>query len=264
MTFGKRDNLDLAGALLARILDDEMPVGSDPWGLKGDKKMGTTATDNGGGSFALVPEDNHLARCVRVIDLGTQPGSQMYPTPKHKVLLAWELPEVRHDYGGEDVPALLFKRYTLSLHENAELCKHLESWRGRAFSDEEKQGFDIAKLLGVPCQIQVVHSDNGKYANIKSISKMHPRLLETMPPAYHPLVHYEIESGENEVFRSFSDNLKATITSAPEWPGSRDDAWGNDAPPPDDSDIPFLLNTCEQPSALDASEPTRRERWVKW
>jgi len=238
MTRGTRDNLDLAGALLARILDDEMPVGDDPWGLKGDKKMGTTATDSGGGSFAPAPEGNHMARCVRVIDLGTQPGSAKYPNPKHKILIAWELPEVCEEYEGVMTPRLVMSRYTLSLHENSTLRPHLESWRGRAFTPEELKGFDIAKVLGVPCQVQIVHSDDGKYANVKTISALHPKLRAQMPEAFHELLHYEIEQGENDVFDGFSDNLKATIRAAEEWRGTPNDSWG-DAPPPDDSDIPF-------------------------
>lgn len=202
--------------------------------------MGTTATDSGGGSFTPAKEGNWKARCVRVIDLGTQPGSQQWPNPKHKVLIAWELPEQMEDYEGKETPRLVMSRYTLSLHENSALRPVLEGWRGKAFTSEELKGFDIAKVLGVPCQLQIVHSDDGKYANVKTVSALHPELRQTMPPAFHELVHYQIEDGESDVFANFSDNLKATIRGAEEWRGEPNQPWSDgDAPPPGDSDIPF-------------------------
>lgn len=202
--------------------------------------MGTTATDSGGGSWELVPEGAHAARCNQVIDLGTQPGSAQFPNPRHKVLIGWELPEVTREFEGKTVPRLIWSRYTLSLHENATLCKHLEAWRNRKFTPEEKKGFQISKLLGVPCQLQVMHSADGRYSNVMAVTALHPQLRDTLPAAYHGTIHYEIEDGESKVFENFSDNLKATIRQAPEWPGSRDESWG-DAPPPhgDDDDIPF-------------------------
>src|SRR6185312_6528886 len=45
----------------------------------------------------------------------------------------------------------------------------LESWRGKKFNDAEAEEFDIASVLGKPCQIQVMHTEDGKYANIENI-----------------------------------------------------------------------------------------------
>ena len=36
--------------------------------------------------------------------------------------------------------------YTLCLHERAALRKDLESWRGRKFTEQELDGFDLEKL----------------------------------------------------------------------------------------------------------------------
>ena len=73
--------------------------------------MGLMATEGGsGGDFTPAPEGTHIGRCVKVIDLGTQPGSQMYPDPKHKVMVAWELPSELHEYNGEQLPFLVTTR----------------------------------------------------------------------------------------------------------------------------------------------------------
>ena len=206
--------------------------------------MGTTVSDSGG-DFDLIPEDNHLGRCVQVIDLGTQPGSERFPKPQHKLLLGWELPECTYEHDGHDVPRLVWRRFTASLSEKGHLRPILESWRSRKFTSEELSVFDVKNVLGAPCQIQIVHSDDGKYANVKSVSALHQKLREGFPDAHHPLIHYQIEDGENEIFETFSDNLKRTLRQAEEWQGNEPeggnpDAWRDGfSDGVDDSSVPF-------------------------
>ena len=54
-------------------------------------------------------------------------------------------------------PFLISRRYSLSLHEKSSLRRDLESWRGRAFTQEELRGFDLEVLIGVGCLVSVVH-----------------------------------------------------------------------------------------------------------
>jgi hypothetical protein len=71
-----------------------------------------------------------------------------------------------------DRPVEVSQLYRLSLHEKSKLCQHLEAWRGRKFTAEEKTGFDLEDLLGANCQIQVVHNikeDGTIYANVQAI-----------------------------------------------------------------------------------------------
>jgi hypothetical protein len=116
--------------------------------------------------FTPAPEGLHQAVCCDVIDLGiceTNWGD------KHQVEIRWQL-EVTNEENGK--PFMVLKRYTLSLHEKAALRQHLEAWRSRKFTAEELEGFDLEKLVGVNCQIQVVHnvSDDGRrYGNVQAI-----------------------------------------------------------------------------------------------
>lgn len=206
--------------------------------------MGLTATDNGGGgSFTPAPEGTHAARCIRVIDLGTQPGSQQYPAPKHKVLFVWELPNELEEYNGEQMPRLVSKRYTLSLNEKASLRHDLQSWRGRAFTADELKGFELKAVCGHACMVSVVHSADGQYANLTAVTA--PPKGMAVPPAKHPIVYYEIEDGASDAFGAFGDKLQATIRRAPEWQGPADPDQrpgadsGDDSPFPGDDDIPF-------------------------
>jgi len=134
--------------------------------------MGLIAKDRGGGELTPIPEDLHLAICYGIWDIGTQ-FSEKYEKLIHKVIISWEIPGCRGEFDGKDLPKAISKRYTLSLHKKSDMRKDLESWRGRKFSDEELKGFDIKKLLGVPCQIQVLHNkiDDKIYANIAAITK---------------------------------------------------------------------------------------------
>lgn len=200
--------------------------------------MSTVATTKGGGNFTPAPEDNHVARCIWAIDLGTQPGGQY--KPRHQVLLRWELP-LAPPFETDEGESRLFtvnKRFTLSLHENSALRPFLQSWRGQALTPEEEEGFQIGALVGKACMLNVVHNtkDGKTYANIASVARL-PQGIHC-PQATNKLIHYEIEQGEDDVFRSLPDWVKGLITAAPEWGKSNGHAH---EPPPhdDDDDIPF-------------------------
>ena len=116
--------------------------------------MAIIAKDTGGGGEP-IPVGVHQGACVNVIDLGMQPGYQGKPAV-HQIAVVWEIDERRTE--GENVQKrfTIAKQYTLSLHEKANLRADLESWRGRPFTQEELAGFDVEKVRGVPCQINVV------------------------------------------------------------------------------------------------------------
>ena len=144
--------------------------------------MPLTATNEGRGfERTLIPADNHLAICYSVIDLGTHDFEWMGKTKKlRKVKIGWETPNESFEYVDKEnnhklLKFRISKEYTLSLDDRSNLYKDLISWRGRDFTPEELAGFDLAKLLGVPCQINVIHktSKQGRdYAVISSVSKV--------------------------------------------------------------------------------------------
>ena len=131
--------------------------------------MAIMASAGGDGKvFEAAPAGVHQAVCVDVVDLGILDVTWQGVTKKQrKVNVAWQLNEDRDD----GKPYLVFKRYTLSLHEKAGLRKDLESWRGKKFTDEEGRGFDVEKLIGVNCLLNVTHNHVGDrtYANVVSI-----------------------------------------------------------------------------------------------
>lgn len=131
-----------------------------------------------GGNFTPAPAGAHSAVCVDVVDLGVV--TTEYSGKKksqHKIRVVWQLAEDMED----GKPFMASKRYTLSLHEKATLRKELESWRGRAFTEDELRGFDVETVIGVPCFINIVQESKGgtTYSNVTSIMKL-PKGVVTM------------------------------------------------------------------------------------
>lgn len=208
--------------------------------------MGFIASDNGGGDFKKVPQGVHMGRCYSLIDLGTQlVKSQHGDKMMHKIRIAWELfgedeagNPLTVEFEGKVMPMTISKSYTLSLSEKANLRKDLQAWRGRDFTEEEAKGFDITKLLGVYCMVNVTHSEtNGKtYANVSGLTPIPSALKNAKPDAVHSNIIFNLDEPDWEVFASFHEKLQDAIKSSPEFAvaagratGSGFDDMGDDA-----------------------------------
>ena len=99
-----------------------------------------------------APEGLFQAVCVDVVDRGMIPGFQ--GKLQHKVDLFWELDKT-NDKSGK--PFRVMRRFTLSANEKSSLRKFLESWRGKRFSEDEINSFDLDDLIGKNCQLQIAH-----------------------------------------------------------------------------------------------------------
>jgi hypothetical protein len=130
--------------------------------------MAISVSAGSGTTFQPAPAGVHQAVCVDVVDLGIIEVTWQGKTKKqHKVKVVWQINEARDD----GKPFLVQKRYTASLHEKAGLRKDLESWRGRAFTEDELRGFDLEALLGANCLVNVMHAERGgeTYANVAAV-----------------------------------------------------------------------------------------------
>lgn len=175
--------------------------------------MSLNVSSSGGGNFELVPEGQYVARCFKIIDLGTQWVEwQGNKKEQKKVLISWELlgdaPKME-----DGRPFATTKKYTASLDERGRLRPELEAWRGKKFTDTELESFDLKNVLGAYCQLQIVHSEDGKYANVNSIMGF----KGTKPEGINPLVSFDIDEPDMKIFENFSDKLKEQIQQAPEF-----------------------------------------------
>lgn len=202
--------------------------------------MGLLAREGGEGNFPLVEQGLHQAVCSGLYDLGTHHNAK-FDKWSHQCLIMWELPELRitikKDDKEVDMPRVISKKYTLSLGEKSNLRKDLQSWRGKVFTNEELEGFDLQNILGKNCMIQIIHnSKDGKtYANIGTIIP----LIKGNPIKESEMKIQYFSMDDHEAIPDFTPKwIKELILSSKEYSDKQEE------PPipdniPDPDEIPF-------------------------
>ena len=113
----------------------------------------TISEQSSGGDYEVLEQGQYNATCYRVVDIGTHQESYEGETFKrHSVILVWETSDKMMKDGK---PFSVTQQYNLSLHEKAKLRQHLVSWRQKQFTQEELGGFDLTKVLGLTCKLDV-------------------------------------------------------------------------------------------------------------
>lgn len=215
--------------------------------------MGLVAKDSG--DFVSVLPGMHLARCYRIIDLGTQ-RSEYMGKEKYlaKIMIQFEVhgenengqPMVTQD----GRPLSIAKSFTLTLAEKSTLRKDLQMWRGKEFTADELRGFELKNVLGAWAMLTVTHTEsNGKtYTNIAGINPVPAAMKKAgLPQGVNKTEIFDIENPDMTLFDTFSENLKKKISSSPEWVELHGDKTSQPAKPKDrlddindlDEDIPF-------------------------
>lgn len=177
------------------------------------------ASVGGSGDFEQVPADVYLARCYKMVDIGTQQvTSEKFGTKEiRQVILYWELLQ---DDDGEKVamedgrPFSISKTYTLSMNKKANLRSDLDSWRGVPFTDADAEGFDITNLLDKYCKLQVVHNKSGDkvYANVGSIMTTKKKV-----DGVNAVVGFSMADPDMAVFNDLPEWLQNKIRESAEW-----------------------------------------------
>lgn len=200
--------------------------------------------------FEQIPAGVYLARCYKMVDIGTQTthSAKFGDKDVRQVILTWEL--LQDDDGKpvfmEDGKSVfsISKKYTLSMNKKANMRKDLDSWRGLPFTEAEANDFDITKLLGKFCKLQVTHSTTGDktYSNVTT-------LMNTKKEAegVNELVSFSMDDPDMEVFNTLPSWLQDKIKESAEWDDDVEvDAETDAAPvqPADDGkidikDVPF-------------------------
>jgi hypothetical protein len=189
--------------------------------------MSLIAKDTGGeGSFTPVPPGTHLAKCYRIVDLGTQ-KSEYQGQIKHlrKIMVQFEVHS--EDETGNPLrtfkgePMSISKSYTLSLAEKATLRKDLQSWRGRDFTAEELRGFELKNILGQWAMLSIAKSigNNGKeYTNIMSVGQVPASMKKAgLPGGINSVALFSLEEPDLNIYETLGKNLQEKIALSPEW-----------------------------------------------
>ena len=177
-----------------------------------------------------IPAGMYLGRCYQMIYLGTVEEEFNGNKKKaQKVRIVFELPtelKVFKD-GEEEKPCAIGEEYTLSLSGKANLRKILESWRGKPFTEKEADSFDITKLLGKACMINITHvagkgQNEGKiYEKISAITPVVKGM--PVPEAINEPKYFNFGSNFDKAWvEQLPDFIKNKIKSSDEWKARMD------------------------------------------
>jgi hypothetical protein len=191
--------------------------------------MGFIAKDTGtSGSYTPTPPGVYLARCWRLVDLGTQLSTGQFGEKQvHKIRLDFELFGETEDgqplivnIDGKEMPMTIGTTMNVSLHKKSGLRKLLEQWRGRPFSEQEADGFDVSKLLGAYAMVNCTQSEgkeNRIYTNIAGLSPIPGALKNSKPAPVHENVIFDFDKPSDEIFASLPDWIQKVASQSPEY-----------------------------------------------
>lgn len=136
-----------------------------------------------GGDFEVPPADNHLARLVAMLDLGTHARTfKEKVTDVHQIYLCWEL--LGCPMSGSKFNHVIGERYTLSLSPKAHLTAVVRTLLGKDYREDGEN--DLANMLGRSCMVEVKHVAGGEgktYANVAAVSSVPSALAKNVPQA---------------------------------------------------------------------------------
>jgi hypothetical protein len=205
---------------------------------------------NKGNEFVQIEPGTYIAICYRLIDLGTQhsvfhdkkSGKEIQQARK-QIMISWEFPTELIESGeAAGKPYSITKFYTASLAKQANLRADLESWRGRQFTEQELEGFDLKKVLGKPCMLNIIEGDK---RNIISAITPLPKGFQAPKGVNIPLA-FDIDEWNTDVLNQLPEGIQKLICQSDEFKAAMKEeqktqqGQGEDRPPfnPED-DIPF-------------------------
>ena len=175
--------------------------------------MAINATNNGV-KRELIPAGNYPAICYQMIEIGTVKEMVMgQEKTLTKVRIGWERPTEQKVFSEEKglQPCVISKEFTLSMNEKSSLRKTLASWRGKDFTEEEAKCFDITKLLGKPCIVNIIHKPSAKDPSVsfnETASVTPPMKGMEIPKQVNPTFVLSYDDFDIAKFESLPDFIK--------------------------------------------------------
>jgi len=173
-----------------------------------------------GDSYPPIEGGTYQGICIGVVDIGTQYNTY-FQKSNRKIVVIWELPEVRIEVEKDgrtvNLPRVISKTYTNSIHEKSNLGKDLAAWRGRAFTAEEEQGFDVESMINTNCLVQIINIEKNKktFANVSSVSKLMAGMKERKPES--EIIVYSMDRGVYEPPENLYGWIKELIKQSGEY-----------------------------------------------
>ena len=177
-----------------------------------------------GSARKIIPAGNHMARCVRFIDIGTQTSEwEGVEKEQRRFRLSFETPDeteiFNEDKGPE--PFMVSIEMTLSFHEKSNMNKMFPAWLGKPLNPAT---FDPQKdLIGRPGMVSITHGEwKGKtFAKITAVTGL-PKGLECPEQVneskYFFLGNEGLEADfDDKMFATFPDFIQDKIKNSAEY-----------------------------------------------
>lgn len=156
------------------------------------------------------------AVCIGVVDLGEQEltfkGKTRYV---NQVKIIFELPGELVEVDGEENPRQLSRNFTFSTSPKSALRQVISQWAGKAIKDDDFAEFDLFALLGRGGLLNVVHSEDGQYANISGVTAM-PKGIPA-PKTTTAYIKFDTEEWTEEAFDALPEYLQEALKNSTQY-----------------------------------------------
>lgn len=164
----------------------------------------------------LIPEGPHAVRCVRVLEIGQQ-SSPKYPDPKPKVVVAFTLPNITIDIGGEEKQRMISNPFGITISNDD---RSTMSQYARALCPQG--GASMGDFLGRAAQAYIRHrpgKEGRVYEDIDSLAALLPGV--DVPEADLPLLWLKWNDPDPEVYSQIPAFTQNMIKQAANYHGSK-------------------------------------------
>jgi len=171
----------------------------------------------------VISAGNYAARCYQMIHIGTVKENILGEEKiLNKVRIGWELPTELKVFDQEkgEQPLVISEEFTLSMHEKSKLRKFLASWRGKDFTEDEAKCFDVTKLVGAACMLNIIHKPSKKdptiiYAVIGSVSPIPKGLV--VDAQINPTFILDYDNFSEEKMNTLPDFIRNKMINSMEY-----------------------------------------------
>ena len=176
--------------------------------------MGLKIKDRAKPKLPPVEPGVYIAVCVGVVDLGEQ-YSEKFKNYRNEVQFIWELAGETVEVDGEVKPRHLFRTFSVATSKKSNLRGFLGGWNGVAYSDEQFQELDMFDQVGRACQLNVVLSDSGEYANVDSVIPL-PKGMPA-PTAQTASILWNMDEWDDEKFAALPEWVQEKIKKSTQY-----------------------------------------------
>lgn len=162
--------------------------------------------------FKMMPAGTHMARVIRVIDLGIQTTpfkDKQGNNKKHQIVIYFEVPSQKMDDGRPMIIRTQPLTYSLGYPEfKTKLREYAEEILGRQI-----ETLDLAELLGKPAMLKIAHipgkEPGKKYAAITGVMQIPEGA--NVPEPFNPLINFSTVDFKKDVFDQLDEYTRKKI-----------------------------------------------------